>query len=138
MRNDWRGPSSSSTINNVRLWRGSVSGASGLEGVSNGDREGMANELIASIGGLAGDLLDRAVADRAGRAIGKLISCVPTQLIVPLADADADDVSVGIRHDGIETGVGDGVLAVNVAGADAQPVEMTGEAKFVKETGPPV
>src|SRR5881409_1520486 len=114
MRRDWRGPSSSSTINSVRL-RGALDagGATVLKVVSKGDSEGMAEKLITAVGGRI--IGGRWVIDRARWSPGELIGGLPVELLVASSAAQAEDMSVGIGHGRIETGVGNGIFAVNIA-----------------------
>src|SRR6266542_2805828 len=139
MRRDWRGPSSSSTINSVRL-RGPLDadGATVLKVVSKGDSEGMAKKLIATIGGFTGGR-SRAVDDCAAGAPSELVGRIPTQPLVYLANSDAEYMAFGIGHHGIETGVRHRVLAVNVTEADPEPIfKKTRRAEFVEEARFPV
>src|SRR5438309_3524138 len=100
MRSDWRGPSSSSTINSVRL-RGLLAAggdATGLEGVSKGDSDGMADKLIATVSESA-----ECPAHVAGRTVGQLIRCIPAQMLILHSGANAEDMTVRIGNCRVET-----------------------------------
>src|SRR2546421_3700861 len=138
MRKDWRGPSSSSTINSVRL-RGLLAGgeATGLKGVSKGDSEGMADKLITAVGRRVGRR--RRIVDTSRGAVSKLISCVPTQFLVGLAQANAENVPVGVGDGWSESGIRHGVFTVNIAGARAVTVpQVVRAAELVEPARTPV
>src|SRR5947207_14597191 len=144
MRRDWRGPSSSSTISSVRL-RGLLGsgGAKGLEGVSKGNSEGMADELIATIGGFNGSGkrvgVGRTARNRPRRAKGQLIGCVPTQPFIRLAQPNAENVAIRVGDNRVETRIGNRVLAVDITGAHAIIVpKIVRRAEFVEKARSPV
>src|SRR5437660_6739982 len=144
MRKDWRGPSSSSTINSVRL-RGLLAGgdATGLKGVSKGDSEGMADKLITAVGRFGGSgervRFGRAARNGSRRAIGQLVRCVPTQSFIGLPNANAEYMAIRVRNGWIESGIRHGVFTVNIAGARAVTVpQVVRAAELVKPARSPV
>src|SRR5436309_9810026 len=79
IRSEDRGPSSSSQISSVRLSVGRAASSAVLEGISNGEGKGMADEPIITIGrGWHGaNRKQERVIDGAGRAVSELITQVP-------------------------------------------------------------
>src|SRR5439155_15137363 len=98
----------------------------------------MADEFIATVGRFSG-WRGWTVADRACRTPGQLISGIPIKPLALLSHTDTEDMSVGVRHGGTETGVWNGILAVNVAGAEPESILKKARcAELIEKTRTPV
>ena len=68
-----------------------------------------------------------------------MVGELPVEAVQSLPDARAEDVAVGVRYQWIEAFVRNGVLAVDVPGADVEAArELASDAKFVEEAGFPI
>src|ERR1700677_3643082 len=131
---DWRGPSSSSTINNVGFAAVPAGGLFAvLEVVSKGEFNGMADEAVSPV------VEDQIIADAAVRPVSELIRKVPTVAALGLADARAENVAVRVGDERVEIAAGDGALAVDVASAHAVAVgKIARRAELIHEAIVPV